>query len=121
MSARREFEQRYARFWRKLSNFLKINSGLPVSGVAREGSRRRGTHQDRSDLDVIFAISGNPSKRDIYPSLVELLESAMNLQARIGSSYNAIKIQKDQLRCDLVLKTQTQFQAQINNRQFEEI
>lgn len=45
----------------------------------------------------------------------------MNLQARIGSSYNAIKIQKDQLRCDLVLKTQTQFQAQINNRQFEEI
>ncbi|GAH41853.1 unnamed protein product [marine sediment metagenome] len=45
----------------------------------------------------------------------------MNVQARIGSSYNAIKIQKKQLRCDLVLITQKQFQTQINNREFEEI
>ena len=121
MSVRREFEQRYSHFWRSLSNFLRNNSGFPVSGVAREGSRRRGTHDDRSDLDVIFAISGDRPKNQIYPTLVNRLISTMNVQARIGTSYNAIKIQKDQIRCDLVLRTQTQFQAQINNRQFEEI
>ena len=121
MAVRREFEQKYARFWRRLANFLRKNTGLAISGVAREGSRRRGTHKDRSDLDVIFAISNDPSKRDLYPALVEKLESKFNVQARIGSSYNAIKIVKEELRCDLILKTQSQFQGQINNRQFEEI
>lgn len=121
MSDRREFEQRYAHFWRSLANFLRNNSGFPISGVAREGSRRRGTHRDRSDLDVIFAISGNPSKSQVYPTLIDRLISGMIVQANIGSSYNAIKIQKDQLRCDLVLKTQLEFQLQINNREFEEI
>ncbi len=121
MAVRREFEQRYASFWRSLANFLKNNINFSVRGVAREGSRRMGTHDDRSDLDVIFAISGDPLKNEVYPSLVELLESGMNVQARIGSSYNAIKIRKAQLRCDLVLKTQSQFQAQIDRREFFEI
>lgn len=121
MTVRKEFEQRYARFWRRLAKFLRNNTGLPISGVAREGSRRRGTHDDRSDLDVIFAISNDPSKSEIYPTLVEKLNSGFNVQARIGSSYNAIKIVKEQLRCDLVLKTLSQFQEQIDNRQFAEI
>ena len=121
MAVRREFEQIYAHFWRNLANFLRNNSRFPISGVAREGSRRRGTHQDRSDLDVIFAVSGNPQKSQVYPPLVDRLASGMNLHARIGSSYNAIKLQKDQLRCDLVLRTQSEFQTQINNREFEEI
>jgi len=121
MSVRREFEQRYARFWRSLANFLRNSSGFPISGVAREGSRRRGTHHDRSDLDVIFAISGDPPKSQVYPLLVERLITIMNVQARIGTSYNAVKIQKEQIRCDLVIQTQSKFQAQINNRQFEEI
>ena len=121
MAVRREFEQRYASFWRSLANFLRNNASFPVSGVAREGSRRRGTHKDRSDLDVIFAISADPSKMEVYPKLIEQLRSGINVEAKIGSSYNAIKIQKSQLRCDLVLKTQAQFQAQINNREFEEI
>lgn len=121
MSERREFEQRYARFWRRLANFLRHNINFPVSGVAREGSRRWSTHRDRSDLDVIFAIRGDPSKREVYPSMIERLRSVMNVQARAGSSYNAVKIQKGPLRCDLVLKSQSQFQAQINSREFEEI
>lgn len=121
MSVRREFEQRYARFWHKLANFLRHNFGYPVSGVAREGSRRIGTHHDRSDLDVIFAISRDPPKREIYPPLVERLISGMNVNAWIGKSFNVIKITKEDLRCDLVLLTQREFQAQINNRQFKEI
>jgi len=121
MSVRREFEQRYARFWRRLANFLRETSGFRISGVAREGSRRWGTHEDRSDLDVIFAISGDPAKTDIYPMLIGRLESRFNVEARTGSSYNAIKIRKEQLRCDLLLKTQAEFQTQINNRQYVEI
>jgi len=121
MALRREFEQRYASFWRSLANFLRNNTSFSVSGVAREGSRRKGTHEDRSDLDVIFAISRDPAKTEVYPKLIEQLRSGMNAQAQIGRSYNAIKIQKDQLRCDLILKTQAQFQAQINNREFENI
>jgi len=65
MVTRREFEQRYTRFWRTLGNFLRMNSGFRVSGVARADSRRRGTHRDRSDFDVIFAISGDPSKQEV--------------------------------------------------------
>lgn len=121
MAVRREFEQRYARFWRRLANFLKNNSGLHVGGVAREGSRRRGTHLDRSDLDVIFMISNDPRKSEIYPMLIDQLTNGMNVGARIGSSFNAIKISKDQIRCDLILLPQSQFQVQINNRQFVEI
>jgi hypothetical protein len=121
MVERREFEQRYARFWRKLASFLKNNTWFHASGVAREGSRRWGTHDDRSDLDVIFFISGDPTKGEIYPRLVDLLGSGMNLQTRIGTSYNAIKIEKGPLRCDLLLRTEVQFQTQIDNRLFEEI
>ena len=121
MSTRREFEQRYASFWRSLANFLRKSSGFPVSRVAREGSRRKGTHKDRSDLDVIFAISGNPQKLDVYPLLIQRLIPTMNLQAKIGTGNNAIKIQKDQIKCDLVLLTESQFQKQIDNRKFEQI
>ena len=52
MSIRRQYEQRYAAFWRSLANFLRNSSGFKVSGVARQGSRNIGTHRDRSDLDV---------------------------------------------------------------------
>jgi len=41
MAERREFEQRYAKLWRSIVNFIKNNTGLRVSGIARAGSRRR--------------------------------------------------------------------------------
>jgi predicted nucleotidyltransferase len=121
MSTRREYEQGYALFYRSLANFLKNSAGFPVSGVARRGSRYKGTHRDKSDLDVIFAISENPSKREVYPPLIERLKKTMNVRADVGSSYNALNIWKDRISCNLVLRTQTQFRNQINNNEYQEL
>ena len=48
MSIRRQYEQRYAAFWRSLVNFLRNSSGFPISGIARGGSRREGYHRNKS-------------------------------------------------------------------------
>ena len=119
MSVRREFEQRYARFWRSLRNFMLNSAGFPVSGVARRGSRSNGTHRDKSDLDVIFAISGDPPKQNVYPILVERIKKTLKVNADIGSSYNVIKIWKS-IKCDLALRTQSQFLAQLNSGIYQE-
>lgn len=118
MSVKREYEQTYASFWRSLKNFLLHNSGFKVSGVARSGSRREGTHKSRSDLDVIFAIYGDPEKRDVYPPLVERLKKGLNVRSDKGSSYNVIKIWKDQISCDLVLRTESDFKAQVKSQKY---
>ena len=120
MSTRREYEQRYASFWRSLKNFLQHNTKFSVSGVARAGSRREGTHRDKSDLDVIFAISGDPSKKEVYPSLVDLLKKVLNVNADIGSSYNVIKIWKNRISCDLRLRTESNFREQVRSQKYTE-
>lgn len=121
MSKRREKDQQYASYWRSIGGFLKNNTGLPVSGVARTGSRRRGDYDDESDSDIIFSIAGNPEKGQVYPDLVEKLKNGMNIQAKIGSSYNVIKIQKDDLKIDLVLRTEKKFREQVQQYKLEQL
>jgi len=121
MAARREYDQRYASKWRSIGNFLKNNSGFPISGVARGGSRRRGNYRTDSDLDIIFAIAGNPRKNQVYPQLVEKLKKGMNVQAKIGTSYNVIKIFKDNLKMDLVLLTESEFLKHVQQYQLEQL
>jgi len=120
MATRREYEQHYARFWRSLRSFLLNSSGFPVSGAARRGSRHWGTHHDKSDLDVIFAISGDPSKKEVYPPLIERIKFTLNVNSDVGESYNAIKIWKEEISCHLVLSTQVKFRAQLNSGQYQE-
>ncbi|OLS12155.1 MAG: hypothetical protein RBG13Loki_4221 [Promethearchaeota archaeon CR_4] len=67
MAERREFDQRYAVLWHSIGNFLRNNSGFPVSGVAREGSRRRSNYQNKSDLNIIFCITDDLDKYSVYP------------------------------------------------------
>lgn len=121
MAARKESDQRYALFRKKLGNFLRSNSGFPVSGAALMGSRRKGVHTAQSDMDIIFAITKNPQKKNVYPELVEKLESGMNVQAKIGSSYNVIKIQKGPLKVDLVLRTEEEYREQKRKQKLEEL
>lgn len=120
MSTRRRYEQGYASFWRSLKNFLLNSSGFNVSGVARVGSRGEGTHKDKSDLDVIFAIAGNPLKTKVYPPLVERLKKGFNVNADIGRSYNIIKIWKKQIKCDLALRSEAKFKAQVKSQKYRE-
>ena len=102
-------------------DFLWNSSSFPVSGVARRCSRSRGTHRNKSDLDAIFAISGNPSKREVYPPLVGRLKKTLKVNADTGSSYNVIKIWKKQVSCDLVLRTESEFRTQTKSGKYEEI
>ncbi len=120
MSERRESEQRYSAFYTSLKNFLYKNSGLPVRGVARWGSRTTGNHRDRSDLDVIFWIQANPSKESVYPGLVDKLKLVLKVNADIGRSYNVINIWKPGISCDLVLLMEREYRDQIARRRYVE-
>lgn len=118
MANRRMLEQQYSSLSGKINNFLRKNTGYVIHGVARQGSRKEGTHDDDSDLDIIFAIARNPAKQTIYPDLVEKLSNNMGLDASIGSSYNVINLQKGDLEVDLVLLTVNQFDSQCRSGRY---
>lgn len=122
MSDRREFERRYASEWRSIAQFMKNNTGFPLSGIARGGSRVKGTHRDDSDLDIILSISGDPLKTEIYPVLLnKLKENFPNNTFGIGSSYNAIKMSVGSLRFDIVLKKLTDFDREIQSNKISRL
>lgn len=120
MSIRREAEQKYSAFYNSLKNFLYNNSGYNIRGVARWGSRTTGEHRDKSDLDVIFWIFGNPSKQKVYPNLIDKLKKIMKVNANTGSSNNVIKIWKEGITCDLILLSESDYRIQINTRRYSE-
>lgn len=120
MAGRRQKDQEYASIWRSVINFLKNNTALPISGIARAGSRRRGDYSSDSDLDIIFAIVKDPSKTKIYPKIVEKLRKGFpDAYINIGSSYNVINFKKKDLKIDLVLRTESQFQKQVQEYKLE--
>ncbi len=122
MSERREKEQQYASKWRIIANYMKNNTGLRISGVARAGSRRRGEHEGTSDLDILFKIPKNPSKETIYPELKMKLKNGFRTSTiTIGSSFNAIKMKLDDLMFDIVLRTEEEFDEQVKKYKLEYI
>jgi len=120
MSIRREAEQRYSAFYKSLKNFLYNNSGYNIKGVARWGSRTTGEHKDKSDLDVIFWIFGNPSKQKVYTDLIDKLKNTLKVNANTGTSKNVIKIWKEGLKCDLRLLSESEYRTQISARRYSE-
>ncbi|KKL84689.1 hypothetical protein LCGC14_1962210 [marine sediment metagenome] len=116
MSIRREEEQKYSAFYNGLKNFLNNNSGYNIGGVARWGSRTTGEHRDKSDLDVIFWIIGNPSKQIVYPDLIDKLKRILKVNTDTGSSKIVIKIWKEGISCDLRLLSESDYRTQINTR-----
>lgn len=120
MSIRREAEQKYSAFNNSLKNFLYNNSGYKIGGVARWGSRTTGEHKDKSDLDVIFWIVGNPSEQKVYADLIDKLKKILKVNANTGSSKNVIKIWKEGITCDLVLLSELDYKEQIKSRRYSE-
>jgi len=120
MSIRREAEQKYSAFYKSLKNFLYNNSGFDIGGVARWGSRTTGEHKDKSDLDVIFWIVGDPSKQKVYTELIVKLKKILKVNANTGSSKNVIKIWKEKITCDLVLLSKSDYKEQIDTRRYSE-
>jgi len=121
MSNRRELEHQASSLAKKIDHFLHKNTNLKIHGVARQGSRKEGTHKDDSDLDIVFAISGDPDKEEIYPDLSEKLEKIMKVQAEIGEDGNVINILKGKLDIDLVLLPIDKFETQIRNNKIKRI
>jgi hypothetical protein len=120
MSYKREKDQQYRSKWHSILNFVKNNTGYSVAGVARAGSRRQGGSRPDSDLDIRFAISGDPSKQSIYPNLKEKLKTAFpNARVRIGSSYNVINMSINDLDFDIVLLSVGEFTRQVQNDKLE--
>ncbi len=91
-----------------------------IGGVARWGSRTTGDHRDKSDLDVIFWIVGNPSKQKVYSDLVDKLIKTLKVNADTGTIGNVIKIWKRSIKCDLRLLAESEYRNQINTRKYKE-
>lgn len=122
MVERRQKDQEYASLWRSVVNFMKNSTGLSISGIARAGSRRKGTYNTYSDLDIIFAIAKDPAKTEVYPELVNKLKKGFpDASVSIGSSYNVIKFEKGSLDMDIVLRTTSQFQKQVQDYKLENL
>lgn len=121
MSKRKELEQQASSFAKKIDNFLHENTNLKIHGVARQGSRKEGTHEDLSDLDIVFAVSNDPKREEIYPELSKKLESVLNVQSNLGSDRNVIKVKKGELPVDLVLLTIEEFEKQIKENRIKRI
>ena len=87
------------------------NSGLKVSRIAKAGTRADQAYRYENDMDVIFAVAGNPDKRSFYPQFITVLNSNFPLERVYESSkYNAICMDFDKgINFDLVLLTEYEF------------
>ncbi len=103
-------EEHYHSKWISITNVMK-NSNLKVSRIAPHGSRARRTHRPDSDMDVIFAVSGNPNRREFYPKLINVLKSNFPLEKIYpGSHYNVVHLNfRAGGKFELVLLSESKF------------
>ncbi|MHA1345416.1 MAG: nucleotidyltransferase domain-containing protein [Candidatus Heimdallarchaeaceae archaeon] len=122
MTEKREKDQQYASKWRSIGIFIRNSTGLSVSGVARAGSRRKGEYGDTSDLDIIFAVSGDPPRDDVYATLeTKLKEGFPKAKVKLGSSENVVKMFMDDLEFDIVLRREIDFKNQVQKYKLEQL
>lgn len=96
--------------WVRIVNVMKA-SNLGLSRIAPAGSRAKKQHRPDSDYDVIFAVSGNPSRGEFYPILIAVLESNFdNADVYPGSNNNVVHVDFHRGgNFDLVLLTESDF------------
>ncbi len=103
-------ENFYNSKWKSIVNVMK-SSNLKISKIAQAGSRAEKKHRPDSDMDVIFAVTGNPSRKIFYPNLMTVLRSNFpNEKVFPGSNYNVVHMDfKQGGKFDLVLLSETEF------------
>lgn len=113
MTTSQQKQQQYRSKWIKIQNFLKNNTGYKIAGVARAGSTVQGGWTLDSDLDIRFAIAGDPSKDTIYSDLVEKLQNVYTYaEVEIGGSRNVINMTIGDLEFDIILLKVAEFDRQ---------
>ena len=103
-------ENLYHSKWKSIVNVMK-SSNLKISKIAQAGSRAKKKHRPDSDMDVIFAVAGNPSQKNFYPDLMTVLKSNFSYEKIFpGKNYNVVHLDfKQGGKFDLVLLTETEF------------
>jgi predicted nucleotidyltransferase len=103
-------ENFYHSKWKSIVNVLK-SSNLKISKIAQAGSRAKKKHRPDSDMDVIFAVAGNPLQNIFYLDLMTVLKNNFpNEKVFPGSNYNVVHLDfKTGGKFDLVLLPEAEF------------
>ncbi len=110
-------DSRYEHLWKSIVNVMK-NSNLKISRIAKAGSRARRQHRPDSDMDIIFAVVGDPPREKFYPDLMRILQSNFpEADVSLGTEGNVVKLvdPRTGARFDLVLLTEADFDDQHSN------
>jgi len=103
-------DEHYKKKMKSIMNVLQ-NSKIGLAKISPAGSRARQEHRPDSDQDVIFAVSGNPSRAKFYPKLTELLKANFpNDNVYPGSNNNIIHLDFNSgAEFELILQSNKEF------------
>lgn len=103
-------ENHYKKKMKSITSVLQ-NTKLGLSKITPAGSRAKQEHRPDSDLDIIFAIAGDPTKKEFYPKLINTLKKEFPLDnVYPGKSNNIVHLDfRSGAEFELVLKTSKGF------------
>ncbi len=106
----------YQSKWKSVVNVMK-SQNLNVAKIAKAGSRARQQQTSKSDLDVIFSVSGNPSKQTFYPKLETVLKvNFPHDQVKLGTDKNVVHLFPSKGgKIDIVLLDDSKFDKEHGN------
>ena len=85
-------DEYYQSKWKSIVKVM-TSQNLNVAKIAKAGSRARQQQTSKSDLDVIFSVSDNPSKQNFYPNLDKVLKANFpNDQVKLGDDKNVVHL-----------------------------
>jgi hypothetical protein len=104
----------YSSRWYALVTFLVTNTGLKVARIARPGSVAKLTEKRTSDLDIIFCLSPDKPRKDLYPQLESRFKTQFGSVANITSTPEAIHFTYKDVKgnFDVILLNQADFDTQ---------
>ena len=109
-------DEYYKSKWKKVVNVM-THQNLKVSKIATAGSRAKRQHTPDSDMDVIYSISGDPSRENFHPEIIKVLKANFS-QDKVypGDNNNVVHIDfQSGGKFDLVLLDSDDFDKEYDN------
>ena len=103
-------DEHYKKKMNSITNVLH-NSKIGLAKISPAGSRAKQENRPDSDQDMIFSISGNHSRAEFYPKLIELLQANFpNDKVYPGGNNNVVHVDfSSGAEFDLVLQSDKEF------------